>query len=214
MFWWKDFLRDHAEAIKTLAQARADRFRIQSQLGRDFGVTQVAIITQLDDFPARILQLIEALPNETRSFGVDQDGIRSGTLRSRIDFILFMRAIEREVNHAATAFLGPTFSAKIQRLVRGYAQQPRLKRTPSLKRCQISHHREEGLLADLFRVFVIEVGGQLENEARRDRIIFVEQRIPGVGVTPPAASNQVSIDLSRIRDSNLRFAHSRSALPI
>src|SRR5437588_11790387 len=174
MFWGKDFFRDHAEAIKTLAQARADRFRIQSQLGRDFGVTQVAIIAQFDDFPAWIVQLIEALPNETRSFGVYQHGIRSGTSRWRIDFALFMRAIEREVNHAATAFLSATFSAKIQRLVRGHAQQPRLKRTLSLKGCQVSHHRDKGLLADFFRVFVIEIGRQLENEARRDWIIFVE----------------------------------------
>src|SRR6266480_5371772 len=101
-----------------------------------------------------------------------------------------MRAIEREVNHVATAFLGPTFSAKIQRLVRGHAQQPRLKRTLSLKRCQVSHHREKGLLANLFRVFVIEVGRQLKNETRRDRIIFIEQRIPSVRLAATATSNQ------------------------
>src|SRR6266478_10209421 len=133
MFWWKDFFRDHAEAIKTLAQARADRFRIQPQLGRDFAVAQLAIVTQLDDFPAWIVQLIEALPNETRSFGVYQHGIRSGTSRWRVDLALFACSIEREVNHAPTAFLGATFSAKIQRLVRGHAQQPRLKRTLALK---------------------------------------------------------------------------------
>src|SRR5207253_8594046 len=108
MFWWKDFFRDHAEAIKTLAQARADRFRIQAQLGRDFGVTQVAIITQLDDFPAWIFQLIEALPNETRSFGVYEQVIRSGTSRWQIDLAVFARAIERDMNYAATAFLGAT----------------------------------------------------------------------------------------------------------
>src|SRR5438309_11574069 len=125
MFWWKDFFRDHAEAIKTLAQARADRFRIQSQLGRDFGVTQVAIITQLDDFPAGIIQLIEALPNETRSFGVYEQSIRPETSRRQIE--VFARAIEREMNDAATAFLGATSSAKIHRLIRSHAQQPRLK---------------------------------------------------------------------------------------
>src|SRR6266480_2734319 len=125
-----------------------------------------------------------------------------------------MRAIEREVNHVATAFLGPTFSAKIQGLVRSHAQQPRLKRTLSLKRCQISHHREEGLLANLFRVFVIEIGGQLENEARRDWIIFVEQSIPGFCLASAATSNQISISHSRIRDSNFGFAHSILALPV
>src|SRR5437899_3955878 len=113
MFWWKDFFRDHAEAIKTLAQARADRFRIQSQLGRNFGVTQVAIITQLDDFPAWIVQLIEALPNETRSFGAYEQVIRSGTSRWRLDFAVFVRAIEREVDHISTTFFGTTFSAKV-----------------------------------------------------------------------------------------------------
>src|SRR5438477_11882974 len=104
MFWWKDFFRDHAEAIKTLAQARADRFRIQPQLGRDFGIAQIAIITQLDDFPAGIVQLIEALPNETRSFGVYQHGIRPGTSRWRIE--VFAHAVEREVDNVSTTFFG------------------------------------------------------------------------------------------------------------
>src|SRR5260370_1370335 len=133
MFRWKDFFRDHAEAIETFAQAGADGFWIQSQLGGNFGIAQVAIITQLNDLPTRIVQLIEALPNETRRFGVYQHGIRSGTSRWRIDFAAFASTIERELDNVATAFLGATFSAKIQRLVRRHAQQPRLKRTLSLK---------------------------------------------------------------------------------
>src|SRR5205085_4210198 len=205
MFRRKDFFRDQTEAIETFAQARADGFWIQSQLGCDFAVTQVAIITQLNDFPAGVVQLIEALPNETRSFGVYEQGIRPGTLRWRIE--AFARAVEREMNHPAPALLGTTLSAKIHRLVRGYAQQPRLKRTFSLKGCQVSHHREEGFLANFFRVFVIEVGRQLENEARRHRIIFVEQRIPGLRVTAATAFDQIGIDLAGIRDRNSRLAH-------
>src|SRR5437764_319286 len=127
MFRRKDFFRDQTEAIETFAQARADGFWIQSQLGCDFAVTQVAIITQLNDFPAGVVQLIEALPNETRSFGVYEQGIRPGTLRWRIE--AFARAIEREMNYPAPALLGTTLSAKIHRLVRGHAQQPRMKRS-------------------------------------------------------------------------------------
>src|SRR5207249_12284411 len=140
--------------------------------------------------------------------------IRSGTLRSRVDFALFMRAIEREMNHAATAFFGATFSAKIQRFVRGHAQQPRLKRTLPLKWCQVSHHREKGLLANLFRVFVIDIGRQEENETRRDWIIFIEQRIPSIRLAATATSNQIGIGLAGIRDGSLKFAHSGLALPI
>src|SRR5205823_14165673 len=73
------------------------------------------------------------------------------TLFRSIDLAVFARAIERDMNYPATAFLGATLSAKIHRLVRGHAQQPCLKRTLSLKGCQVSHHRKEGLLANLFR---------------------------------------------------------------
>ncbi len=75
---------------------------------------------------------------------------------------------------ASASFYRLRFLPIIHRLVRSDTQQPGLKRTPGLKRAKIPHDGEEGFLANLFRIFVAEIRGELEYEARGDWIVFVE----------------------------------------
>ena len=75
-------------------------------------------------------------------------------------------------------FAARVFPRKSIALFDGDSQQPGLKRTLSLKRTQIAHHGEKCLLANLFRVFMTEIAGKLEDETRDTRIIFIEQNVP------------------------------------
>src|SRR6476646_8103914 len=127
MFRRKDFFRDHTEQIETLAQTRTHRFGIYLQLISNFGVTQVAIITQLNDFTTVVVQLIEALADEARGLRIGQQGVGAGSPRGQLDLFTFVPAVEREMDEATAAFLGATFPAEIHRLVRGDAEQPGLK---------------------------------------------------------------------------------------
>ena len=70
MLRWKNFFRDRGHVVETLAQARADRFRIETKLGRDFGVTQISVITQFDNFTAGPAQLIERAAHKLAGLGL------------------------------------------------------------------------------------------------------------------------------------------------
>ncbi len=60
----KDFSRDFLQPVQAFAQARTDGFRIQLQRRAQFLVTQVAEIAQLDDFAARLAELVERFAHQ------------------------------------------------------------------------------------------------------------------------------------------------------
>ena len=95
--------------------------------------------------------------------------------------------------HLSTAAFDRTLTLDvIVRLVRGDTKQPRLKLAVSLERDEVLDHSKERFLANLLHVFAGEVGADLLNKAGRSGVVPVEQLVPGICVTFPAASEHLA----------------------
>ena len=66
----KELPRNLFKPIQAFAQARADSLRVQTECTADFFIAEVSEITQINDFPARPVEVIESLMDQTDAFPV------------------------------------------------------------------------------------------------------------------------------------------------
>src|SRR5207237_10734024 len=109
----------------------ADGFRIHPQFRSDFVVAQFPIITQLDDFSARVAQPIKTLPDQTAGFRIEKQCVRAETRGGRIDrwVLTVASAMQREMKGVSAALGRVHFFSEIQGLVRRDPQKPCLEGT-------------------------------------------------------------------------------------
>ena len=103
---------------------------------------------------------------------------------------LIILQLQRNRQLPAATLGGHLFDAVVVALVGGDAEDPRPQRTAAAEGVQVFHHRQERLLANLLRVLVVEIRGELKNEPPHRRVVLLEQGVPSRLIATSVALNQ------------------------